>query len=46
MGAVILLVQYFVLLAPFSLLAKRAARRERLGWATGAGSTRSLTSQY
>ena len=29
MGGVILLVQYFLLLAPFALLAKRAARRRK-----------------
>jgi hypothetical protein len=32
MGAVILTVQYFVLLPVFALLAKRAARREPEGW--------------
>lgn len=31
-AAVLLTVQYFVLLPPFALLAKRAARRERPGW--------------
>jgi rubrerythrin len=32
MAAVILTLQYFILLPPFALLAKRAARRERAGW--------------
>jgi len=32
LGGVILTVQYFVLLPPFALLARRAARRERAGW--------------
>jgi len=32
MAAVILTLQYFILLPPFALLAKRAARRERTGW--------------
>jgi len=31
-GGVILLVQYFVLLPPFAVLAKREARREPVGW--------------
>lgn len=31
-GTVVLLVQYFVVLPVFALLAKRAARRERPGW--------------
>jgi hypothetical protein len=31
-GSLILLVQYFVLLPPFVVLAKRAARREPVGW--------------
>jgi rubrerythrin len=32
MGSVILTLQYFILLPPFALLAKRAARREPPGW--------------
>jgi hypothetical protein len=32
MAAVILTLQYFILLPPFALLAKRAARREQRGW--------------
>jgi hypothetical protein len=32
MGSVILTLQYFILLAPFAFLAKRAARREPQGW--------------
>jgi len=31
-AAVLLTLQYFILLPPFALLAKRAARRERPGW--------------
>ncbi len=47
MGALMLLVQYFVLLPPFALLAKRAAKKEREGWAEPPPpQTRSLTSQY
>ena len=49
MGTVILTIQYFVLLAPFALLAKRAAKREAKeaqGWALPSGSDRPLTSQY
>jgi hypothetical protein len=42
---VVLLVQYFVLVPPFALLAKRAARRERAGFAS-ARSGGSLESQY
>lgn len=34
MAGLILTLQYFLLLPPFALLAKRAARRERPGWAT------------
>ena len=32
MGAVMLTIQYFILLPPFAFLAKRAARREAPGW--------------
>ena len=32
LGTVFLIIQYFVLLPPFALLAKRAARREKPGW--------------
>jgi len=47
MGAVMLLVQYFVLLPPFALLAKRGARNEPEGWAKPSRNERgSLTSQY
>lgn len=34
LGSLLLAIQYFVLLPPFAWLAKRAARREHLGWAT------------
>jgi hypothetical protein len=37
LGTLMLGIQYFVLLPPFALLAKRAARRERRGfWASRA----------
>ena len=50
LGGVILTVQYFVLLPPFALLAKRAARREPAGWRArpqhaGAGGAGALESQ-
>lgn len=45
MGAVILTLQYFILLPPFAFIAKRAARREPEGW-TQAAPERSLKSQY
>jgi rubrerythrin len=44
-GTVILTVQYFILLPPFALLAKRAAHREPAGWVPAAPE-RSLESQY
>ena len=47
MGTVILTLQYFILLAPFALLAKRAARREPQGWiAIPPERERPLESQY
>ncbi|MBS2013227.1 MAG: ferritin-like domain-containing protein [Deltaproteobacteria bacterium] len=46
MGGLMLLVQYFVLLPPFALLAKRARRKEREGWTLPAGRSRPLESQY
>jgi len=47
MGSVILTLQYFILLAPFALLAKRAARREPQGWiAIPPERERPLESQY
>jgi hypothetical protein len=47
MAHILLTVQYFVLLPPFALLAKRAARRERPGWTTLAPATRdTLHGQY
>jgi hypothetical protein len=46
MGAAMLLVQYFLLLPVFALLAKRAANKERQGWAEPSSASRSLTSQY
>lgn len=46
-GALVLTVQYFVLLPPFAWLAKRAARRERPGWTPISRERgRSLTRQY
>jgi len=47
LGSVILTVVYFVVLAPFAWLAKRAARREPVGWTPIAREGRdSPTSQY
>lgn len=46
MGAVMLLVQYFVLLPPFAFLAKRARKREQEGWTLPSGKARSVSSQY
>ncbi len=47
MGSVILTLQYFVLLPPFALLAKRAQRREPPGWITvPLERERTLESQY
>ena len=45
LGGVVLLAQYFLLLAPFSVLAKRAARQQAEGW-SAPRATRSLESQY
>ena len=45
MGAVILTLQYFVLLPPFAVIAKRAGRGEPPGWVP-AGPERPLKSQY
>ncbi len=45
LGTVMLLLQYAVLLPPFALLAKRAARREPQGWFPARPRT-SLKSQY
>jgi rubrerythrin len=46
-AAVLLTAQYFILLPPFALLAKRAARRERPGWtATAAAAPAGLDRQY
>jgi rubrerythrin len=46
MGAVILAVQYFLVLPVFALAAKRAARRDPLGWTNAAGRPHSLRAQY
>jgi len=46
-GSAILTLQYFVLIPPFAWLARRAARREPVGWTPiAAERRRSLTSQY
>jgi hypothetical protein len=46
-GTVLLLLQYFVLLPPFAWLAKRAERREPIGWIPlGSDRHASPTSQY
>lgn len=47
LGGVVLTVQYYVLLPCFSLLAKRAERRESLGWHAASPPSRgALKSQY
>ena len=47
MGWFMLLVQYFFILGPFSLLAKRAAKKEPEGWAQAKPAAAStLSSQY
>jgi len=47
MGTVILTLQYFILLPPFALLAKRAERREPQGWTpVSPERERPLESQY
>ena len=46
-GALLLTLQYFILLPPFAWFAKRAARRERPGWAPiSSERNNSLTRQY
>ena len=44
-GAVVLTLQYFILIPPFAFLAKRAQRREPEGW-TPAAEDRPPRSQY
>jgi hypothetical protein len=47
LGTILLTIQYFVLLPPFALLAKRAARREHFGWTVvSPDSDDSLNRQY
>ena len=47
LGAILLTIQYFVLLPPFAWLAKRAERRERPGWSlVSTESKGSLERQY
>jgi hypothetical protein len=45
-GNAILTIMYFVVLPPFAWLAKRAERREPLGWAPVSGDHDSPASQY
>ncbi len=45
LGTLLLRLQYFVVLPPFALLARRAAKREGLGFAAARRSS-PLTSQY
>jgi hypothetical protein len=45
-GTVMLLVQYFVVLPLFALVAKRAERREGVGFIQHGGASRSLKGQY
>jgi hypothetical protein len=46
MAGMVLTIQYFVLLLPFALLAKRAARRERPGWIVIEPKHENLRGQY
>lgn len=46
LGTLLLLAQYFVLLPVFALLARRAARREPVGFVTRSPKIPSLTGQY
>lgn len=47
LGSMLLTIQYFVILPPFAWLAKRAARREHLGWTmVSPGRSDSLDRQY
>jgi hypothetical protein len=45
-GTILLTLQYFVLLPPFALVAKRAARREPKGWARRVAAKTDLGGQY
>jgi hypothetical protein len=45
-GTIVLTIQYFVLLAPFAWLARRAERRERAGWTPISVDRSRSTSQY
>jgi len=46
-GTIVLTIQYFVLLPPFAWLAKRAGRREPVGWTPiSAKRNNSMGSQY
>jgi hypothetical protein len=46
-GTLVLTLQYFILLPPFAILAKRAERREPSGWTPiSPNHTDSLESQY
>jgi hypothetical protein len=47
LGTAVLTVIYFILLPPFAWFAKRAERRERLGWvSTPRAGDESATTQY
>ena len=46
MGAVILSLQYFILLPPFAWVAKRAERREPQGWTTVRGGSARLDREF
>jgi len=45
LGAIVLTIQYFVLVPPFALAARRAARRDRVGWHARPERGRPLESQ-
>jgi hypothetical protein len=46
LGAIVLTIQYFILLPPFAWLAKRAERRELPGWSLVSESNGALDRQY
>ena len=45
-AGLVLLLQYFIILPPFALMARRTARRERSGWTTSPSGPDSLTRQF
>jgi hypothetical protein len=45
-GGLVLMLQYFIILPPFAWMARRTARRERVGWTTIPPGPDSLTRQF